>query len=131
MTRQRGAAPGPQLRVVDGETVMETRSGRALKLIEPPDGMDFDADQQRIWDKYIADNPYLDELDGALAAMFCVEYARYQKDPRGLTASEKSQLMKMFNDLYLTAAERNRKNMVETGPARGGGSRFLSKRKSD
>lgn len=130
MTRPRGASPGPQLAVIDGEGTRAARSGRNLGPITPPEGCVLDEKQKKLWDQYVADNPYLDEQDGALAYMWCLEYARYLADPRGMSASEKNQMLKMMNDLYLSAAERNRKTGGgDDGPKRGTASRFLSKRK--
>lgn len=130
MSRPRGASPGPQLAVVDGEGIRETRSGARMGPIEPPKGTVFEQDQQDLWDQYIADNPYLDSQDGWMASMWCIEAARFRKDPRGMTAADKSNLMKMANDLYLSAAERNRRVGVDAATSKkGAASRFLSKRK--
>ena len=130
MSRPRGANPGPTLAVVDGEGLRETRSGARMGAILPPTGTKFEADEQALWDQYIAENPYLDAQDGWMASMWCSEAARFRKDPRGMSAADKSNLMKMAHDLYLSAAERNRRVGVDAATSKkGAASRFLSKRK--
>lgn len=129
MARTAGANPGPQLAVIDGEGTRLTRSGAKMAPISLPPGVNLDEKTEPLWNSYIKDNPYLDEQDGAMAYMWCVEYARFIHDPRGMTAADKSQMLKMMNDLYLSAAERNRKVGGDvSGPKKGAASKYLSKR---
>lgn len=130
MSRTAGANPAPQLAIIDGQGTRETRSGAKMAPISTPPGVVLDEKTKPLWDAYIADNPYLDQQDGAMAYMWCVEYARFIHDSRGMTAADKSQMLKMMNDLYLSAAERNRKESGSgsSAPRPGSASKYLSRR---
>lgn len=130
MARTAGVNPAPQLAVIDGQGTRETRSGAKMAPISVPPGIVLDEKTEPLWKAYIADNPYLDAQDGAMAYMWCVEYARFIHDPRGMTAADKSQMLKMMNDLYLSAAERSRKEggASATGARPGAASKYLSRR---
>lgn len=115
----------PKLRVVkDGETV-------PLSMDDPGQGLDpnFDNElkppskfkykrERELWDTFIRRMPWLTHFDTPRAYMWCVAWAKYEKDPHEANAHMLNQLRTLGSELGMDPASRTR---VKNPGGSGGG----------